>query len=78
MYTVWDYLLSRIDQPEVEIMSIIASKRKISQDDIKQSAKSVSPVFVGRAISKLEADGKIVQDEEGKWDLDPSLLGVLD
>jgi chromosome segregation protein len=78
MYTVWDYLLSRIDQPEVEIMAIIASNRKISQDDIKKSAKGVSPVFVGRAISKLEADGKIVQDEEGMWDLAPSLLGVID
>ncbi|MHA2249461.1 MAG: hypothetical protein ACXAD7_03815 [Candidatus Kariarchaeaceae archaeon] len=77
-YLIWDYLLSRIDQPEVEIMAVIASNRHISTDEIKQKATSVSPVFVGRAISKLEADEKIVQDAEGKWDISPSLLGVLD
>lgn len=78
-YVIWDYLLSRIDQPEVEIMAIIASNRgNLASDDIKSRVKTVSPVFVGRAISKLEADEKIIQNEEGKWDIDQSLISVLE
>jgi len=75
--SVWDYLFDKIETPEVEIMAIIAANRKISMDDIKQKAKGVSPVFVGRAISKLEADGKIV-NKENLWDLSPSLLQVIE
>lgn len=74
---VWEYMFEQIETPEVEIMAIIAANRGISQDDIKSQAKNVSPVFVGRAIAKLEADGKIVQ-KDNVWDLSPSLIEVID
>ena len=73
---VWAYLFEIIETPEVEIMAIIAAKRNISLDDIKGKAKTVSPVFVGRAISKLEADGKIVNNDN-LWDLSPSILEAI-
>jgi len=73
---IWDYMFDILETPEIEIMAIIAANREISQDQIKSKAKGVSPVFVGRAISKLEADGKIV-NKDNNWDLSSSLLDVI-
>ncbi|MHA2503556.1 MAG: hypothetical protein ACXAE3_11880 [Candidatus Kariarchaeaceae archaeon] len=73
---VWDYMFEILETPEIEIMAIIAANRGISLDDIKQKATSVSPVFVGRSISKLEADGKIVSSGD-LWDISPSLLELI-
>jgi chromosome segregation ATPase len=75
---IWDYLFDKLNTPEVEIMGIIAANRNISLDDLKSKATSASPVHVGRAISKLEADGKITQTPEGNWDLSSSVLNLLD
>ncbi len=75
---IWDYLKSKIEVPEIEIIAIIARSRNISTDEIKEAAKTISPVFVNRSISKLDADGKIVQNEDGKWDIATSLLSSLD
>ncbi|OLS29272.1 MAG: Chromosome partition protein Smc [Candidatus Heimdallarchaeota archaeon LC_2] len=77
-YFIWDYLKSKIEAPEIEIIAIIARKRNISSDEIKEAATTISPVFVNRSISKLDADGKIVQNDEGKWDIASSLLSTLD
>ena len=76
-YAVLNYLFNKIETPEVEIMAIIAANRPLGLDAIKGQAKSVQAVFVGRAISKLEADGKIIMVENDKWDLAPSLLEKL-
>lgn len=77
-YFIWDYLKSKIEAPEIEIIAIIARSRNISTEEIKERAKTISPVFVNRSISKLDADGKIVQTEDGKWDISTSLLSTLD
>ena len=77
-YFIWDYLKSKIEAPEIEIIAIIARSRNISTDEIKKAATTISPVFVNRSISKLDADGKIVQNDEGKWDIASSLLSTLD
>lgn len=76
-YAALDYLFNKIETPEVEIMAIIAANREIGLDEIKAQAKSVQAVFVGRAISKLEADGKIIMVENENWDIAPSLLDKL-
>ena len=74
---IWDFLFKTMESPEIEIMAIISLQRNISTDTIKSQAKSVSPVFVGRSLGKLESDGKIVQTPEGNWDLSPELLNVI-
>ncbi len=75
-YVAMEFLFNKIETPEVEIMAIIVANSPISTDDIKSQAKSVLPIFVGRAITKLEADGKIVSDGE-KWNLSPRMTEKL-
>lgn len=75
-YVAMDFLFDKIETPEVEIMAIVVANSPISTDEIKGKAKSVLPIFVGRAITKLEADGKIVSNGE-KWVLSPTMLEKL-
>jgi chromosome segregation ATPase len=74
---IWDYLKSKIDNPEIDILAVIAGTRNISSDEIKKRASSISAVLITRSISKLEADGKIVS-KDGKWDLSSPLLAELE
>ncbi|MCE7734083.1 MAG: hypothetical protein GPJ54_04335 [Candidatus Heimdallarchaeota archaeon] len=75
---IWDFLKSKIDSPEIDILSVIAGTRNISSDEIKKRASSISAVLITRSISKLEADGKIVATPQGNWDLAPPLLAELE
>ncbi len=72
------FLLSSglLEIPEVEILSIIAENRPVEQEQLKSMVKSVSPVLVSRTITKLEADGKILNNN-GKLDITPSLIEIL-
>lgn len=63
--------------PKAEILTIIAANRPISNDQIKKGVKSVSPVQVQRFITMLEADEKIILNDEDKWDLAPDFLAKL-
>ncbi|MCY3410578.1 MAG: hypothetical protein INQ03_02970 [Candidatus Heimdallarchaeota archaeon] len=76
-YVSFDYLFEIIDTPEIEILAIISANRPVSQEKIKAQAKSVLPIMVSRAITKLEADGKIILNAEDKWDFSPALLEKL-
>ncbi|MDH5404703.1 MAG: hypothetical protein OEY49_19530, partial [Candidatus Heimdallarchaeota archaeon] len=75
-HDIWEYFLSKMESPEIEIVGIISSRDGITQDELKQRTKSVSPVFLGRALTKLESDGKIT-DNDGKWVLSSSLKGQI-
>ncbi|MHA2099818.1 MAG: hypothetical protein ACW99A_14165 [Candidatus Kariarchaeaceae archaeon] len=74
---IWDYLKSKIDNPEIDILAVIAGTRNITSAEIKKRASSISAVLITRSISKLENDGKIVS-MDGKWDLSPPLLAELE
>jgi hypothetical protein len=56
-----------IDIPEFEVLKIIQNNGPLTITDLKKFALSVSPVLITRTISKLEADEKIVQNEDGYW-----------
>lgn len=74
-YAVWDYLKTKLENPEIEIMAIIAREGKITTEDLKkQTSGTISAVFIGRSISKLEADGKIIAEAESTWSISPALL----
>ncbi len=77
-YSAMNYLMNSglLETPEVEILSIVAAQRPVSNDAIKDQVKSVSPVLVSRTITKLEADGMIV-NKDGLWDLSDNLLSKL-
>ncbi len=74
---IWEYLYGKMEAPEIEILAIIASHRGIALDEIKKLAKTTQAVFVSRALSKLEADGKITLLQDDKWDLSPELLSAV-
>lgn len=75
---IWDFLKSKIDNPEIDILAVIAGTRNISSDEIKKRASSISAVLITRSIAKLETDGKIVSTPQGNWDLAPPLKAELE
>ena len=76
-YAIWQFIFSKLEAPEIEILAIIAKNRGISTEEIKVKAENVQAVFVTRSVSKLEADGKIIQNENGTWDLSIQLLSQI-
>ncbi|MHA2254267.1 MAG: hypothetical protein ACXAD7_28220, partial [Candidatus Kariarchaeaceae archaeon] len=64
-------------EPDFEILSIINDEGPIGTKEIKEKTESVSPVLVGRTISKLEADDMIRANLEEKWMLSDSLKAKL-
>lgn len=76
-YGIWEFIFSKLEAPEIEILAIIAINRGISTEEIKAKAENVQAVFVTRSVSKLEADGKIIQNENGTWDLSMELISKI-
>ena len=76
-YGIWEFIFSKLEAPEIEILAIIAINRGISTEEIKAKAENVQAVFVTRSVSKLEADGKIIQNDNGTWDLSIQLLSQI-
>ena len=62
---------------DFEVIKIVRDNEPVSIDQIKQIAKSESPVLISRTISTLEADENISVNTEGLFELSDKFKQLL-
>jgi hypothetical protein len=62
---------------EVVLLKIIRDEEPIHLDDIKKIASEIPPVQVTRMVSRLEADNRIVLNNDEKWELTEEFIKII-